>query len=129
MCGIVGILNRDGSPLGQDVPARLAHMAQQLARRGPDDERTHGQGPLGFIFRRLAIVDLAGGSQPMTNEDGTLQLMVNGEIYNHLELRRRLEARHTFRSRSDSEVILHLYEEEGLGFLEQLNGMYAVALW
>ena len=84
---------------------------------------------MGFIFRRLSIVDLAGGSQPMTNEDGTLHLMVNGEIYNHLELRRRLEARHSFRSRSDSEVILHLYEEEGLGFLEQLNGMYAVALW
>ena len=79
MCGIAGILHRDGSPLGPDVPARLAHMARQLSRRGPDDERTHCQGPLGFIFRRLSIVDLAGGAQPMTNEDGTLQLMVNGE--------------------------------------------------
>jgi asparagine synthase (glutamine-hydrolysing) len=129
MCGIAGILDRDGSPLAPDAPARLRHMARQLERRGPDEERTHCEGPLGFVFRRLSIVDLAGGSQPMSNEDGTLRLMVNGEIYNHLELRRRLEGRHSFRSRSDSEVILHLYEEEGLGFLEHLNGMYALALW
>lgn len=104
-------------------------MARQIAYRGPDDEQILWDGPVGLAFRRLSIVDLAGGRQPMANEDGTLRLIVNGEIYNHRDLRHELRHEHRFSSRSDSEIVLHLYEERGLEALELLNGMFAIALW
>lgn len=129
MCGIAGIIRLDGSVVGQDVHPRLRAMGDQIAHRGPDDEQLYTDGPLGALFRRLAIVDLDGGRQPLFNEDGTLMLVVNGEVYNYPELAAPLRGRHQFRSDSDSEVILHLYEEHGLGFLDKLNGMYAIALW
>ena len=129
MCGIAGVLRFNGAEVGLDAHASLRAMGAQIAHRGPDDEQLYCDGPLGVLFRRLSIVDLPGGRQPLFNEDGTLMLVVNGEIYNYPELYASLRDRHHFRSRSDSEVILHLYEEHGLGFLDRLNGMYAIALW
>lgn len=129
MCGIAGLLTLDGAPVGPAVHPALRAMGDQIAHRGPDDEQLYSDGPLGLLFRRLSIVDLDGGRQPLINEDGSLVLVVNGEIYNYRELSASLRGRHQFRSDSDSEVILHLYEEHGLGFLDHLNGMYALALW
>jgi asparagine synthase (glutamine-hydrolysing) len=103
-------------------------MLDRLRFRGPDGEGVSllGEGCLGHV--RLSILDLAGGGQPMTNERGNLAVVCNGEIYNHLELRRLLEPRHLFRSRSDTEILLHLYEEEGEDMLSRLDGMFAMAL-
>ena len=129
MCGFAGVVNLDGSPQSLEIYAVLKAMGDQIAHRGPDDEQTVLSGPVGMIFRRLSIVDISGGRQPMTNEDGSLISMVNGEIFNHESIRSRLAKNHVFRSRSDSEVIPHLYEDLGLDFLQQLNGMYAIALW
>jgi len=127
MCGIAGCLN-----LNRDQPVdtnALHAMTTALAHRGPDGEGFHVDGAVGLGHRRLAIIDLVGGRQPLSNESGTVWLICNGEIYNHIELRRDLATRHRFRTQSDSEVILHLYEERGLDCLEQLNGMFAFALW
>lgn len=138
MCGIAGTLKWLHGPSGLNFAARevgqgdhsaLRAMGEQIAHRGPDDQQLYCDGPLGLVFRRLSIVDLDGGRQPLLNEDGALALVVNGEIYNYPELYAELRGRHRFRTRSDSEVILHLYEEHGLGFLDRLNGMYALALW
>lgn len=129
MCGIAGVLRLDRTDVGRDAHSALRAMGEQIAHRGPDDEQLYCDGPLGVLFRRLSIVDLDGGRQPLVNEDGSLALVVNGEIYNYPELYAELRDRHQFRTRSDSEVILHLYEEHGLGFLDRLNGMYAIALW
>jgi asparagine synthase (glutamine-hydrolysing) len=105
-------------------------MTGALAHRGPDGERVHLDGPVGLGHRRLSIIDLSdAASEPMTNEDGTLWLVFNGEIYNFRELRRALEGRHRFRSQGDGEVILHLYEEKGDAALPELDGMFAFALW
>jgi asparagine synthase (glutamine-hydrolysing) len=131
VCGICGIVQRDR----RVQPATLELMAGALRHRGPDDEGYHvtrSSRPVsvGLGFRRLAIIDLDTGSQPMTNEDGSLWLVYNGEIYNHRELRSELEARgHRFATRADTEVILHLYEELGTRCVERLNGMFAFALW
>jgi asparagine synthase (glutamine-hydrolysing) len=126
MCGIAGYLGSFG-------PELLARMSRAIAHRGPDD---HGSwydpaARVGLAHRRLSIIDLRPeGRQPMTNEDGTLQITFNGEIYNFKELRERLLTRgHVFKSRSDTEVLLHLYEEEGPDFLKALNGIFAFALW
>ena len=100
-----------------------------MAHRGPDDEGFYLDGELGLGNRRLSIIDLPGGHQPISNEDGSLWIAFNGEIYNYRELRRQLEGRHQFRTASDTEVILHLYEEHGTGLLEHLRGMFAFALW
>ncbi|MGH8850153.1 MAG: asparagine synthase (glutamine-hydrolyzing) [Casimicrobiaceae bacterium] len=127
MCGIYGILQLDGARATADA---LRPMARRTVHRGPDDEGAYADGPLAFGMRRLSIIDVAGGHQPLTNEDGTLTLIANGEIYNYRTLRGELAARgHRFRTDSDCETILHLYEEHGDGFIERLNGMFAFALW
>ncbi len=128
MCGIAGIVKFN--PRAAVDEARVKRMRDALAHRGPDGAGcwTDGQAALGH--RRLAIVDVAGGHQPMTNEDGTVWITFNGEIYNHAALRAGLEARgHRYRSRSDTETILHLYEEHGERAVEKLQGMFAFAIW
>src|SRR5262245_30698462 len=128
MCGIVGIVSTD--PRAYVDEARLKRMRDVLRHRGPDGEGLWVDGPVGFGHRRLAIVDVEGGHQPMANGTGTAWVTYNGEIYNHPELRRSLEGRgHRYRTRSDTETILHLYEEEGDRCAEQLQGMFAFAIW
>ncbi|MBI4536540.1 MAG: asparagine synthase (glutamine-hydrolyzing) [candidate division NC10 bacterium] len=108
----------------------LEQMVGVLAHRGPDDEGVWVGPEVGLGMRRLSIIDLAGGRQPMTNEDGSLHIVFNGEIYNHRDLRGDLESRgHLFRTRSDTEAILHLYEEAGEHCVETLRGMFAFAIW
>ncbi len=128
MCGIAGILYADPSrPPAHDV---LKAMGDSLAHRGPDAEGFLEEPGVGFVHRRLSINDLSGGGQPIGNEDGSLQIIFNGEVYNYRELRAGLEARgHRFRTHSDTEVLVHLYEEEGAGLVEKLRGMFAFALW
>lgn len=127
MCGICGIVRFDGSV----VEVEQVHaMMTCLAHRGPDDEGLWLDGPVGLGHRRLAIIDLAHGRQPMTNEDQRVHVIFNGMIYNYLELRRELlDAGHAFRTRSDTEVLVHGYEEWGIDLLERLNGMFAFAIW
>lgn len=128
MCGLCGLVD-PGRRLA-DPRAVVQRMNDALAHRGPDDAGIYHDGPAWLGHRRLSIIDLAGGHQPIGNEDGTIQVVLNGEIYNFQELRARLEARgHVFRTRSDTEVIVHLYEEKGLGLLDDLVGMFAIALW
>ncbi|MFM2067293.1 MAG: Asparagine synthetase 1 [Pseudomonadota bacterium] len=128
MCGICGKLHLERDHAVE--PRLVRHMMGLLEHRGPDGEGLYVAGPVGLGHRRLGIVDLAGGQQPMANEDGAIRLVYNGEIYNHAELRRGLLARgHRFRSTSDTEVIVHLYEELGDRCVEQLRGMFAFALW
>jgi asparagine synthase (glutamine-hydrolysing) len=128
VCGIVGIVNFN--PQEAVDEARLKRMRDVLRHRGPDGEGLWTDGPVGLGHRRLAIVDVATGQQPMTNEDGSCWITYNGEIYNHASLRPELVARgHRYRSQSDTETILHLYEEEGERCVERLQGMFAFALW
>ncbi len=128
MCGIVGIVERD--PERAVEPARVVRMREELRHRGPDGRGLWTEGPVGLGHRRLAIVDLAGGNQPMQSDDGNSWIVFNGEIYNHLALRSRLEAKgHRYRTRSDTETILHLYQEYGESCVEDLEGMFAFALW
>jgi len=139
MCGITGAIWTDPK-LPIDAPT-LQSMTDVITHRGPDD---HGQYVSEFRlrppyeampgvalgFRRLSIIDLEGGHQPMSNEDGTVWVVFNGEIYNYTTIRRRLEgAGHTFRTHSDTETIVHLYEDEGLDCFRHLNGMFAIAIW
>ena len=128
MCGIAGILRFDGQPADA---AQAAAMARWMAHRGPDGEQVHVSGPLALSHRRLAIVDLSdAASQPLPNEDESLWLIHNGEIYNYRELRPELLRNgHRFRSEGDSEVILHAYEDLGERCVERFNGMWAFALW
>jgi len=128
MCGIVGIVGQNpGERLDE---ARLKRMRDVLRHRGPDGEGLWMEGPVGLGHRRLAIVDVAAGAQPMANEDESVWIVYNGEIYNHAALRPRLEAcGHRYRTRSDTETILHLYEEEGPRCVERLEGMFAFAVW
>jgi asparagine synthase (glutamine-hydrolysing) len=126
MCGICGYLSREGPASAHAVRA----MAATLAHRGPDGERSHIDGRVALGHRRLSIIDLSeAASEPMANEDGSLWLVFNGEIYSFREIRKRLETRHRFCSRSDGEVILHLYEEKGDDAVAELDGMFAFALW
>src|SRR5512134_3786410 len=128
MCGIAGLLRLDGRP-ARSEPA-LRAMLQALVHRGPDDEGTHQDGPLAFGARRLSIIDVEGGHQPLGNEDGTVWAIQNGEIYNYRELREELLSRgHRLRTGSDTETLVHLYEERGDALVESLNGMFAFALW
>ena len=128
MCGICGIFHyrRD-----EDVPRPLVQaMATSIRHRGPDDEGFHFDGRLGFGFRRLSIIDLETGHQPLANEDDTRWVMLNGEIYNYRELRRELEGvGHRFRTRTDTETIVHGYEEWGAAVTSRLNGIFGFALW
>lgn len=111
-------------------PALVKAMADTLYHRGPDDDGYYVSGPIGLGFRRLAIIDLQRGHQPVSNEDGTIQIIFNGEIYNYQELRESLLAKgHVFKTQSDTEVIVHLYEELGPQCLERLRGMFAFAIW
>jgi asparagine synthase (glutamine-hydrolysing) len=128
MCGIAGRLNFDRDrPIDRDV---LREMMDRIQHRGPDGGGEYVRGPVGLGHRRLSIIDLATGSQPMCNEDGTIWVVYNGEIYNFRELRTSLESRgHVFRSTSDTEVIVHLYEEMGERCVTRLQGMFAFALW
>jgi asparagine synthase (glutamine-hydrolysing) len=127
MCGICGLVSLRGD---QVDPGALEAMNDALVHRGPDSAGTLVDGPVGFGMRRLAIIDLAGGDQPIGNEDGSVQVVQNGEIYNYRELRARLEAAgHRFATQSDTEVLVHLYEERGPGFVDELRGMFALALW
>ena len=128
MCGIAGICTPTADLDGAD--GRLAAMLASIAHRGPDASGSYVDGPVALGARRLAIIDLRGGDQPIYNEDGTVCLVYNGEIYNFRELRERLVAQgHVFRTRTDSETIVHLYEERGPRLVEELNGMFAFALW
>lgn len=128
MCGIAGVFNfGTGAPADS---AALARATRAMAHRGPDDEGFHFDGDLGLGNRRLSIIDLEGGHQPIANEDGTVWITFNGEIYNYRDLRPEVEARgHRFRTASDTETIVHLYEDFGPGCLEHLRGMFAFALW
>lgn len=127
MCGICGILAIKGRKFpGRDLEA----MSNALRHRGPDDQGTLVLGPVALGFRRLSIIDLRGGHQPMRNEDGTVWIVFNGEIYNHPELRPILEQRgHRYATNSDTETILHLYEEYGEDCVHHLRGMFAFAIW
>src|SRR6478752_4765426 len=119
MCGICGTTN-----------GRIDEMLRALVHRGPDSGGSYTDGPVALGARRLSIIDLAGGDQPIENEDGSCVVVQNGEIYNYPELRRELErAGHVFKTRCDTEVHLHLYEEHGPEYARLLRGMFAVALW
>ena len=128
MCGIAGVLELDH----RRRPSResLHRMAKVLAHRGPDEEGFYESGPVGFAHRRLSIIDLASGQQPMESADGAVCVVFNGEIYNYPELKVELEQRgHVFRTRSDTEVLLALYVEAGIEAFARLNGMFACAFW
>lgn len=128
MCGVMGLFPPDRRAL-PDLPS-LRRMAAALRHRGPDGEGFHIEPGMGLAHRRLAIVDLAAGQQPMRSADGQTVLSFNGEIFNHAALRRELEARgHEFRTRSDTEVILHAWRQWGVGCLDRFNGQFAFALW
>jgi asparagine synthase (glutamine-hydrolysing) len=128
MCGICGVVARDARQ-GVDRTT-VDRMTATLRHRGPDASATYVDGPAALGHTRLAIIDLsAAGRQPMSNEDGRYTIVFNGEIYNYVELRERLESRHTFRSHTDTEVILHLFEDEGPDCVNHLNGMFAFAIW
>jgi asparagine synthase (glutamine-hydrolysing) len=128
MCGIAGVLNLgEGPPPEEGLVRRMLGM---IRHRGPDEFGLYLDERAALGSARLSIVDLSTGQQPIANEDGTLWIVFNGEIYNHADLRRELEARgHRFTTRSDTEVLLHLYEEHGPRCLEQLNGQFAIAIW
>ena len=128
MCGICGIFE----PARQSAIdcATLKSMTDSIVHRGPDDEGHYSAPGIGLGFRRLSIIDLAGGHQPLSNEDGTIWIAFNGEVYNFEELNRRyLSTGHTFKTRSDTETIVHLYEELGEACFAELRGMFAIALW
>jgi asparagine synthase (glutamine-hydrolysing) len=130
MCGFAGQVNLEG--LLRDREQRLTHlraMGQQLARRGPDDEQFYDDGYLSLVYRRLSIIDLEGGQQPLWNEDRSVLAVVNGEIYNHREIRSQLKDHHRFSTQSDSEVVVHLYEDRGPQLMQALNGMFALLAW
>src|ERR1041385_9196331 len=128
MCGIAGVMK-----FGQDERADssvVRRMCSAMTHRGPDDEGVYADGPVGIGMRRLSIIDVAGGHQPISNETGTVWIVFNGEIYNHAELRRTLEPLgHRYRTNSDTETIVHLYEEYGHECVNHLRGMFALAVW
>jgi asparagine synthase (glutamine-hydrolysing) len=127
MCGISGVFDFSGAPADRDLVTR---MCRSIAHRGPDGEGYYVAGAVGLGHRRLSIIDLEGGAQPICNETGRMQIIFNGEIYNFIELREELEKKgHIFKTRSDTEVILHGYEEWGLDCVSRLNGIFAFAIW
>src|SRR5437667_6355777 len=129
MCGIAGFIDR-GLP-NSEAEQRLGEMLGRIIHRGPDGAGTHVAPASGLALgmRRLSIIDLEGGSQPIWNEDSTVGVVFNGEIYNYLELRQELEAKgHRFRTHSDTEVLVHLYEEMNLSMTKRLRGMFAFCI-
>src|SRR5262245_16055567 len=129
MCGIVGI---SGTELNDNPESRelIGRMLGAIEHRGPDDEGHHIETGVAMGMRRLAVIDLATGRQPISNEDGSIWIVFNGEIYNFRELRELLLARgHKLRTRTDTETIAHLYEDEGERCVERLRGMFAFAIW
>jgi asparagine synthase (glutamine-hydrolysing) len=127
MCGIVGVVNLDGARADSTL---LARMNEAIRHRGPDEEGAYLEGHVGLAMRRLAIIDLAGGQQPIANEDRTCWIVFNGEIYNYRELKKRLEdLGHRFRTDCDTEAIVHAYEEFGANCPRHLRGMFAFAIW
>ena len=128
MCGIFGLINL--KPGGELPRALMERMGRVIAHRGPDDDGFYYGRGVALGMRRLSIIDVSGGHQPISNEDGSVWVVLNGEIYNFQELRERLEkAGHNFRTKSDTEAIVHLYEQEGADFVKHLRGMFGVALW
>ncbi|MCX7571436.1 asparagine synthase (glutamine-hydrolyzing) [Tumebacillus sp. DT12] len=127
MCGIVGMYNKNGRPVD---PAAIERMHDRIVHRGPDDAGVHYEDNLALAFRRLSIIDLEGGHQPLANEDGRVWISFNGEIYNYQDLRKWLiERGHQFKTESDTEVIVHLYEEKGVDCVKMLRGMFAFAIY
>ena len=128
MCGISGIYNyKSKMPVNEQL---LADMNQSLFHRGPDEGGAWINGEIGLAMRRLSIVDLSGGSQPIWNENGTIATVFNGELYNYKDLSKRLaQSGHVFKTNSDTEVIVHAYEEYGLSCFNYLQGMFAFAIW
>jgi asparagine synthase (glutamine-hydrolysing) len=128
MCGIFGIVNlTPGADPARSLMERMGHI---IEHRGPDDDGFYYGRGVAIGMRRLSIIDVAGGHQPLSNEDGTIWIVLNGEIYNFKSLRERLEkSGHVFRTNSDTEAIVHLYEQDGLDFVQKLRGMFGLALW
>jgi asparagine synthase (glutamine-hydrolysing) len=127
MCGIAGIVRWDDTPVRE---AEIRSMCRVMSHRGPDDEGVFVDGGVGLGMRRLSIIDVSHGQQPVTNEDGTVWAVFNGEIYNHADLRRRLQrSGHYFRTTCDSETIVHAYEEYGPECVHRMRGMFAFAIW
>jgi asparagine synthase (glutamine-hydrolysing) len=130
MCGICGVVSLGPNPLPPDSLSTVKSMCQAIVHRGPDDEGYYNDERVALGMRRLSIIDLVTGHQPISNEDRTVWTVYNGEIFNFPELRQELEAQgHHFSTRADTEVIVHLYEEAGEDFVHKLNGMFAIALW
>src|SRR5690242_4198133 len=128
MCGIAGIIAADR--LHPDEEARVIAMRDVLIHRGPDGAGLHIDGQAALAHRRLSIVDLHGGHQPLANEDESIWVVFNGEIYNFEELQQELIAKgHVFKTKSDTEAIVHLYEEEGENCFRRLRGMFSIAIW
>src|SRR3970040_2426393 len=127
MCGIVGVVDLRGRPIDTSW---IDSMNDSLVHRGPDDGGSYVRGSVGLGMRRLSIIDVAGGHQPVYNEDRSICAVFNGEIYNYLELRADLEkAGHRFYTHSDTETLVHLYEQHGPEGVSRLRGMFAYALW
>ncbi|PYV46907.1 MAG: asparagine synthase (glutamine-hydrolyzing) [Acidobacteria bacterium] len=128
MCGIAGIVGTDRSCVAD--AAVLRRMCDVISHRGPDDDGYYVNGPVGLGMRRLSIIDLSTGHQPIANEDETIWIVYNGEVYNFIELRDELRARgHVFRTNTDTEAIVHLYEEFGSDCVRRLRGMFAFAIY
>ncbi|HHS83637.1 MAG TPA: asparagine synthetase B, partial [Gammaproteobacteria bacterium] len=128
MCGITGIFNLQNLP--SPSMDELKPMITRLAHRGPDGYGYYADNQVGLAHARLSIIDLQGGDQPIHNENNSIQVVFNGEIFNYIELRKALEGQgHSFYTQSDTEVIVHLYEQYGDSFVNHLNGQFAIALW
>src|SRR5215467_4096166 len=127
MCGIVGIVRNDGEPVDEQL---LARMNNAIRHRGPDEDGFYVNGSTGLAMRRLAIIDLKSGQQPIHNQDRSSWIVFNGEIYNYLELREKLEKLgHKFYTNSDTEAIVHAYDQYGADCPKHLRGMFALAIW
>jgi asparagine synthase (glutamine-hydrolysing) len=130
MCGIAGMIEPEAAMSFAERREMIGLMCYAIEHRGPDDEGFHIDGGVALGMRRLSIIDLFTGHQPISNEDGSIWIVFNGEIYNFRELRDELIARgHTFQTSTDTEVIVHLYEDDGEACVERLRGMFAFAIW
>src|SRR5438552_4407456 len=130
MCGIAGFVSSDEQRDAREARALLQRMCSVIAHRGPDDQGTLVRNQVALGMRRLSIIDLAGGHQPMSGCDGAVTIVFNGEIYNYRELQHGLEPRgHQFKTHSDTEAIVHAYEDYGYECVDHLRGMFAFAIW